>query len=483
VARPAGSVDAPAPTAGADGAAAPPTRLSAAHGRGLPADEGVYGRPELLSGWGASPKVLSHVVEPADEDDVDRLFEQPLARGVIARGAGHCLGDAAQRAGGVVVRASRLSRLLEFDGERGLVTVEAGMSLGELMAAVVPRGWLPPVLPGTRYVTIGGCIAADVHGRSQHHDGNFASHVTEIRLRTPAVALTVGPDSMPDLFWATAGGMGLTGVILWATLRLKRIETSQIRTETQRAHDLDDAMARMEEAERRHPYTAAWLDTRAGGGSIVCGDHATSGEVRELGGEPELAFSPRMGVRAPVGLPPVVRDAAARTLNELVYRRAPSAPREGLASLQGFFHLHDRVDLFRLHAPRGFVEYQFVVPFHRADVVRRVLESVRRAGAKPFFGVLKRFGVQSPGALSFPAPGWMAAFHLPVQPRLPSLLHGLDSAVAEAGGRIYLAKDACARPEALHAMYPDLPAWRETRSRHDPEGVMQSDQARRLAIV
>jgi decaprenylphospho-beta-D-ribofuranose 2-oxidase len=298
--------------------------------------------------------------------------------------------------------------------------------------------------------------------------------------------LTVGPRARPELFWATVGGMGLTGMIVQATLRLLPIETPSIRVRTQRVGDLDAAMALMACNDSR--YSAAWIDCLARGrslgrGVLVRGDHATRGELRELGGSDALTFSTARQLRAPRSyIPPLARHGA-RLMNRLVYLRAPGAPREQLHSLQQFFHTHDRIDLFSLFAPSGFLEYQFVVPFDQADVVRVVIERIAKAEVEPFFAVLKHFGQRNPGPLSFPVPGWMAAFDFAFAAALPALFGELDSLIAQAGGRIFLAKDVCVRPELVPVMYPDLNAWRAIRAQYDPERVMRSDLSERLSLL
>jgi decaprenylphospho-beta-D-ribofuranose 2-oxidase len=424
------------------------------------------------------------VVDVSSERDLEQLISSRPARGLIARGQGHSYGDAAQRAGGLVAELTGLKRMVHFDPVVGTVTVEAGMTLGELMRAVVPSGWLPAVLPGTRFVTIGAAIASDVHGRNQHHDGSFADHVLGMRICTPSGIVDVTPDTSPELFWATAGGMGLTGVIVQATLALTRIETAQMRTVSNRAGDLDQVLALLTDADRQYRYSAAWIDGLARGralgrGVVIRGNHATRAEMAEL--SDELSFSPLPSVSAPRPLTYVTRHMS-RMVNETVFRRS-AAQRTRYESLHAFFHTHDRLDLFRLFAPEGCVEYHFVVPFGEAEVVRQTIERMSRTHQPPFISIIKRFGSQNRGPLSFPMAGWMGVCDFRPTAELPRLLHELDELVAQAGGRIFLAKDARTRPDALRAMYPKLEDWREIRGRADPDGVMRSDLAERLGLV
>jgi len=374
---------------------------------------------------------------------------------------------------------------------QGVITVAAGVSLDSLMRTVVPQGWFVPVSPGTSFVTVGGAIAADIHGKNHHVDGSFCDHVLSFEMRTPDGELRVVlPDRDPEVFWATAGGMGLTGVITSATLRLLRIETSRIRVDTDRVSDIDELMALMESGDAHYRYSVAWIDPLAGGrhlGRAVLsrGDHASLADLDERERRDPLRFNPVSRLAAPPWMPNgLVRRATVQAFNEVWFRKAPKSQRDALHSLRAFFHPLDGVRGWnRVYGSQGFLQYQLVVPTGEEDTLRNLVERLSSAGSPSFISVLKRFG-PGHGLLSFPIAGWTLTVDLPTGVAgLGQLLDELDERVVEAGGRVYLAKDSRLRPHLLPRMYPELTRWREIQAALDPKGVMRSDLARRLHLV
>ena len=436
-----------------------------------------------LHGWGNTAPGVATVRHVASESAIAE--ELVTSKALIARGLGRSYGDAAQVSGGTVLR-SEISDVGPIDDE-GVLDVGAGASLDELLAQSIPRGWFLPVTPGTRQVTVGGAVAADVHGKNHHVDGSFAQHVQAMRIVTPGGVATVTPDRDGELFWATMGAMGLTGVISRVTLKLLPIETDQVLVDTERFDNLDAVMSEMTSGDEHYRYSVAWVDcmtrgARLGRAVLTRGDHARTDDVDAATLRAPSPARLTVPVNAPSGL---LNAFTVKTFNEAWFRRSPRRQVAKPESISSFFHPLDGIgDWNRLYGRRGFVQYQFCVPDGASETVRRAIEHLASSGVASFLAVLKRFGPASDGPLSFPMPGWTLALDLPVGPSsLPRLLDDLDEMVLAAGGRIYLAKDARVNPTKMRAMYPRLDDFLSVKNRVDPEHVFTSDLARRLNLV
>lgn len=437
---------------------------------------------QRITGWGRTAPAYVDLVAPRGEEElVDILHAGPVA----ARGLGRSYGDAAQLSGGVVLTNDAWQGCSAIS-EEGLITVGAGVSVDTLLTTSIPEGWFIPVTPGTRQVSMGGAVAADVHGKNHHRDGSFAHHVRRLRIVTPTGIFDASATQHADLFWATFGAMGLTGVVTEIDLQLMSISTNRVLVDTQRFGDLDGVMAAMSSGDDRYHYSVAWVDcmtrgSHMGRAILTRGDHATPDDVPGA-----ILSAPRSGritipVDAPSGL---LNPMSIRVFNEAWFRKAPRRREGESQSLGAFFHPLDGVaDWNRLYGRRGFVQYQFCVDNAHEDVIERAIERLSTSGVPSFLAVLKRFGEGNPGPMSFPVAGWTLALDLPVGPTaLPEVLNDLDEMVMNAGGRVYLAKDARLTPEAVRTMYPRLPEFLVIKRSVDPRGHLTSDLARRLHL-
>ncbi|HEY2553070.1 MAG TPA: FAD-binding oxidoreductase [Streptosporangiaceae bacterium] len=469
----------PADSAAEAGPAGPPDRPA-----------GLATRQARLRGWGRTEPTTAVLAAPASPAQAAELMQAAPGRGLIARGLGRAYNNAAQNDGGLVLLTTKLNRITCLDPEAGLAVCEAGVSLQQLMIAALPAGWFVPVSPGTRQVTVGGAIAADVHGKNHHVAGSFAGHVRWLDLLTPDGAeRRVTPSGDGGLFWATAGGMGLTGVIVRAAVQLIQVQTARLLVDTVRTTDIDQTMDYLAGTDARFSYTVAWTDCLAAGGSlgrsvITSGDFAAPGDLPAAARRSPLAFRPASRLLTPPLPGSVVNRHTVALANEAWYRKAPRHREGELQTIGTFFHPLDGVRNWnRAYGPAGLRQYQFVVPAGQEPVLRRCMEQISQARAPSFVTVLKRFGPANAGLLSFPMAGWTLALDFPARtPGLAALLCQLDEQVANAGGRVYLAKDSRVSPDMLDRMYPRLADFRQLRGQLDPAGRLASDLSRRLGL-
>jgi decaprenylphospho-beta-D-ribofuranose 2-oxidase len=450
-------------------------------------------RTVSLTGWGRIAPSTAELASPATGAEAAGLLRETAGSGtqVIARGLGRSYNNAAQSAGGVVISTAHLNKIISLDPQTGVVTAEAGVSLEQLMVAGLPHGWFVPVSPGTRQVTVGGAIAADVHGKNHHVAGSFGSHVQSFDLLFPGgEPYPVTPRNDPEIFWATVGGMGLTGFITQATIQLKKVETALTRVDTVKTRDIDETMATLAEHDSKYGYTVAWSDDLATGGNlgrsiITSGDFASLSDLRGKQRQDPYRFDPRAKLAVPNVFPPgLLNRYSIRLANAAWYAKAPRRRERELQTIGQFFHPLDGIKNWnRGYGPGGFRQYQYVMPFGAEAAVRKSFEMVSAHRAPSFVTVLKRFGAADPGLLSFPAPGWTLALDFPARtPGLGPLLDELDKLVVAHGGRVYLAKDSRVSPATLEQMYPRLAEFRKLRAELDPHSQLASDLSRRLGL-
>jgi decaprenylphospho-beta-D-ribofuranose 2-oxidase len=447
---------------------------------------------QLLTGWGGTAPSRARLVTAGTADELRDVMSTTNRRGAIARGLGRSYGAPAQNAGGTVLDLAGQGGTPRLDVEAATVTAHAGISFDALMKFLVPRGFFVPVTPGTRQVTLGGAIAADIHGKNHHLEGSLGNHIVNLHLfLADGSVMELAPDQHAELFWATVGGMGLTGVILDATIKVLPIETSRMVVDTERTSDLDDVCARMASGDHRYRYSVAWVDLLAKGKHVgrsvlTRGDHAPLDALSGRAAAQPFAFNPQTRLTAPSFVPNgLLNPLSIRVFNEFWYRKAPKQRTDQVCSIGSFFHPLDMIRSWgRLYGPQGFVQYQIAIPFGEERVLRTCVERLANSGDSSFLVVLKRFGESNQGPLSFPMPGWTITLDVAAgRPGLSHMLQELDHLVLDAGGRHYLAKDAHMTADAMRRGYPRLEEWKAIRDKVDPTGVWRSDLSRRLELT
>lgn len=439
-----------------------------------------------MSGWGNYPKVPCEV---RGVDSGARLASMFDPQGTIARGLGRSYADQAVVDEGMVLSLGGLDRFTEFDDETGVLSCEAGVSLAEIIRTFAPRGWFPMITPGTKHVTVGGCIANDVHGKGHHADGCFSRCVLDFDLvLADGQSVRCSPQHNEDLFWATCGGLGLTGVITRVSMKLRPIETTYFR---QQAIVVDSLAALLDafEQTREHLYSVAWIDPLATGaalgrGVLTVGDHAARGDLPAGLAARPLAVGPRRKLGVPFHLPNFsLNQLTLRALNRIIGRLQAGGGE--LSHYEKFFYPLDAVSNWnRGYGTRGFTQYQFVVPLEDGEQrMRPILECIASSGFMPFLNVLKKFGPQGLGHLSFPFEGYTFAIDFPISRDLSVLMQRLDAMVIDAGGRVYLGKDAFLHADSMHAMYPRLQEWLAIKRRVDPDEVFRSHLSSRVGLT
>ena len=445
----------------------------------------------MFTGWGRTNPSVAEAVE-VTASFLAATLKEAGPRGALARGLGRSYGDAAQNSGGLLVRLTGGVNDAVLDHEAATVKVGAGVSIEDLLKLIVPRGYFVPVTAGTRFVTIGGAIASDIHGKNHHVEGSFGNHVLRMTIMlADGSTVVASPAERPDLFWATIGGMGLTGIVIDATVQLLRVETSRMAVDTARIPDLDALFTAMADDDD-YRYSVAWIDVMAKGrhlGRSVLsrGDHARLDQLNARASTTSRQYGPRQLASIPplVPRPGVLNHATVAAFNEVWFRKAPVHKVGEIQGIAEFFHPLDMLGAWnRLYGKAGMVQYQFVVPFGREETMRTVIERLGASGSASFLAVLKRFGVANAAPLSFPQPGWTLALDVPAASRgLGALLHNLDELVLAAGGRHYFAKDSHTTAAAIRQGYPRLAEWQAVRNTFDPQGLWRSDLSRRLGLT
>lgn len=445
-----------------------------------------------MEGWGRWPVVTAEVSRPESQAELARAVAESNGRGLLAYGLGRSYGDTALLPEGRMVVTSRLDRMLSFDPDSGWLEAEAGVSIEDILRVFVPRGFFPSVTPGTKFVTLGGAMGCDVHGKSHHVDGSFSNNVRAFDLLlSSGEVVHVTKETHPDLFKATAGGLGLTGIVLSVQFKLNKIDNPLIEMESVRVESLDHFFEVSADS-GAFTHHMGWIDcvTRGkamGRGIFMRGRHAPAGAEHTAGLIDRIKDAAHPLLSVPMNGPGwLLNHATIKAFNEVYFRRHPRGMKSSLVHYEPFFYPLDAVRNWnKIYGKRGFLQYQIVVPKspdHRA--MRAVLDAITNSGMGSFLAVIKEFGPLDNGWLSFPTPGITLALDFPNHGApLLALLDRLDAITIEAGGRVYLGKDARLSQANFQRMYPEWQAWKAARDAADPRGLFRSSMGERLGLV
>jgi len=449
-----------------------------------------------LTGWGRTAASVATVLSTRDPDEIVKAVanagDLENGRGVIARGLGRSYGDNAQNGGGLVIDMTTLNRIHSISAETKLADLDAGVNLDQLMKAALPFGLWVPVLPGTRQVTIGGAIACDIHGKNHHSAGSFGDHVRSMDLlMADGQIRTITPDGEDaELFWATVGGNGLTGIILRASVEMTPTETAYFINDGDNTTSLDETIAlHSDGSEANYTYSSAWFDAispppKLGRAAITRGRLALRDELpTKLAGNPLKFDAPQLMTVPDIFPNGLMNKLTLSAIGETYYRRGGHY-RGKIQNLTQFYHPLDLLGEWnRGYGTAGFAQYQFLVPPSAVEEFKQIIRDIQASGHYSALNVFKLFGPGNQAPLSFPMPGWNVCLDFPIKPGLNGFLNELDRRVLEFGGRVYTAKDSRVSADAFHAMYPRIDEWIAVRRKADPLRVFASDMARRLELL
>ena len=440
-----------------------------------------------VSNWGNFPSTEATVRSFATPEEAKQNMKTTAE--FIPRGLGRCYGDSSLNTN--ILSTLKFNRFLDFDREDGRLHCQSGLSLAEILEVIVPAGWFLPVTPGTKFVTLGGAIAADVHGKNHHGEGSFSHHVQFLRLLAPDGQIyNCSRTENADIFWATCGGMGLTGVILDAQFQLKKVETAYIYEESTKAKNVDE-LYKLFEGSAHFTYSVAWIDCLAKGNSLgkgilLNGEHAKLGDLKtEQQMKSPLVLPKKKKLIVPFKLPSfTINPLTVKAFNTLYYAKAKSGQHQHVIDYDTYFYPLDGILHWnRVYGKKGFAQYQFASPPKTSyDGMVKILEAISAAKMPSFVSVLKTFGPGETGMIGFPMEGYMLALDFPITNRLFPFLDKLDDIVLDCGGRLYLTKDSRMKPEMMTKGYPRLPEFLAVKSKLDGGKVMQSLQSKRVGI-
>lgn len=438
-----------------------------------------------IANWGNYPVMESQEKTFSTTEEASRYIH--LQEGFIPRGNGRCYGDASLSVN--TISTLKYDKILSFDTEKGLLECQSGLTLDKILEVIVPKGWFLPVTPGTKLITIGGAVASDVHGKNHHVDGSFSNHILEMDVMlADGRVVTCSTTEYSDLFWATCGGMGLTGLITRVKFDLKKIETSYIKQKQLKARNLEEVI-RLFDEHKDYTYSVAWIDCLKKGKNfgrsiLMLGEHATTADLPAGKQAEPLKFPAKKQITFPFNLPSfVLNQFTVKAFNFLYYGKNFKKEINNVVSYEPFFYPLDAILHWnRGYGKKGFVQYQFVLPLESKQGLVDILNKISDKGMGSFLAVLKVFGRQD-DLISFPMEGYTLALDFPVRKGLFEFLDELDEVVLKYGGRLYMSKDARMQPGILQAGYKGLPEFIDIVKKYNPDSKIRSVQSERLFLT
>ena len=446
-----------------------------------------------IHGWGNTKTVGVDIKTPKNLEQIQNIIKKSARESILARGLGRSYGDSAQLEKGTILKLTEFKKI-KLNKERSELTVGAGVSFEEILKYIVPLGFFLPVVPGTKFITLGGAIASDVHGKNHHKDGSFGNFLKRVLiLNSSSEIIEIGPNhpfskDEIEMFWATVGGLGLTGIIIEATFSLKKISTSFMNVQTIKCNNIDSMMKKMIETDEEYEYSVAWIDSLNKNirGILTCANHATENEVKNKKINEKLIYKTKTSFNIHsffnVNL---INNLSIKLFNELWFRRAHKKNKSEIQTISKFFHPLDGLQNWnKLYGEKGFYQYQFVVPDESKGLIKKLIKELKQKNIPSFLCVLKRLGDGNKAMLSFPIKGWTLSLDFPSSnPKILPLLNKYDELIQKAGGKIYLAKDARLSPKIFRKIYNRIIEWNKIRDRMDKNNLFQSDISKRLKII
>ena len=446
-----------------------------------------------IHGWGKTNTVGVYIQTPKNLEEIKDIIKKSKRESVLARGLGRSYGDSAQLEKGTILKLTEFKQI-KLNKERSELTVGAGVSFDEILKYIVPLGFFLPVVPGTKFITLGGAIASDVHGKNHHKDGSFGNFLKRVLiLNSSSEIIEIGPNhpfskDEIEMFWATVGGLGLTGIIIEATFSLKKISTSFMKVHTMRCNNIDSMMRKMIETDEEYEYSVAWIDSLNKNirGILTCANHATQNEVNNKKINEKLIYKNKNSFNMHsffnINL---INNLSVKLFNELWFRKAHKKNKNEIQTISKFFHPLDGLQNWnKLYGKKGFYQYQFVVPDESKGLIKKLIKELKQNNIPSFLCVLKRLGEGNNAMLSFPIKGWTLSLDFPSSnPKILPFLEKYDDLIQKAGGKIYLAKDARLSPKIFRKIYSRIIEWNNIRAKMDKNNLFQSDISKRLKII